>query len=74
MPKSTSDIGKSIRITGVAMTHAGQELFNVVDIQPTEQYSQKLFEFFGSLGFLMTEVHDGNPRHVDVNTVTELGI
>ena len=46
MPKSTSEIGKPLKIHGVALTQSGRELLRIVDIQPIETFSQQLFVFF----------------------------
>ena len=69
-PMSNNKIGKSLRINGVALTQSGRELFNIVNIEPMDKYSQELTEFFEKQGFRMIEVSNGHPSVVSVNPAT----
>lgn len=42
-----------LRITGVALTKAGRELFPIVEISPNQRYAEALREFFDKQGFLV---------------------
>ena len=70
MPKSNANIGKKVRIHGVALTQSGREVFNIVQVEPMEHYSRELTKFFESKGFRMLEVANGQPRIVNVNSAT----
>jgi hypothetical protein len=47
---------QSIQVHGVALTKVGKELLGIVDIQPHQQYTEKLMEFFTSKGFECVEL------------------
>ena len=66
-PKSTSGIGKKLRIEGVALTRSGGELFSIVKVEPREDYSKALVQWLDSRGFRMVEVDDGKPHSVSVD-------
>ena len=66
-PLSNDDIGKRLRINGVALTSAGRELSKIVEIEPVDEYSKNLAAFFNKNGFQMTEVGDGQPRVLSAN-------
>ena len=70
MPKSTSEVGKKLRIDGVALTRSGRELLTIVKIKPMDSYSKELTQFFEKNGFRMTEVDGGEPRVVSFNAGT----
>ena len=72
MPKSNKEVGKKLRIAGVALTQSGRELLTIVKIQPMDSYSKELAQFFEKEGFRMIEVGDGEPRIVSINDGTEL--
>lgn len=44
------------KVTGVALTRCGKELFSVVDKTPDEQYTTALSSFFDQQGMIMTRV------------------
>lgn len=44
------------RVNGVALTKAGKELLDIVDIKPHPQYKEKLIEFFIARGFECVEL------------------
>ena len=71
MPLSNKEIGKTIRIYGVALTQSGRELFKIVTVEPMDKYSQGLDQFFEKQGFRMVEVGGGEPRIVNINAGTE---
>lgn len=45
-----------LRITGVALTKAGRELFPVVEISPDQKYAQALRDFFDRQGFSVVPI------------------
>ena len=47
-------------VSGVALSHAGCELFRIVDQDPMEQYTEDLKKFFAENHLQMLEVHDQN--------------
>ncbi len=71
MPMSNDRIGQMFRIEGVALTQSGRELSRIVNIEPMDQYSTELAQYFERNGFRMIEVSDGQPCLSGVNTVTE---
>jgi hypothetical protein len=42
---------RDIKVHGVALTKAGKELLDIVDIDPHQKYAEKLIEFFTARGF-----------------------
>ena len=51
IPKSNRELGKKLRIEGVALTGTGRELFKIVTVEPMENYSKELARFFEKKGF-----------------------
>ena len=51
---------KEFRVSGVALSHAGRELFPIVDQDPMEQYTEELKKFFAENHLQMLEVRDEN--------------
>ena len=74
MPISNSGIDKKFRVSGVALTLSGRELFSIVKVEPIDNYSKALAKFFEGKGFRMIEVADGNPRVVDVSAGRVIGV
>ena len=72
MPVSNNEIGKKVRIEGVALTQSGRELFRIVKVEPVENYSTALAKFFEKKGFRMIEVDGGEPRLVSIDAGMEL--
>ena len=70
MPRSSDKVGKKLRISGVALTQSGRELFRIVKVEPMEKYSRELTQFFEAIGFRMVEVDDGDPRVVSLGAAT----
>ncbi len=48
------------KLSGVALSQAGRELFSIVDQDPMEQYTEELKKFFAENHLQMLEVHDEN--------------
>ena len=46
---------KEFRVSGVALSHAGRELFPIVDQDPMEQYTEDLKKFFAGQNLQMIE-------------------
>ena len=67
MPKSERAVSKKLRIHGVALTQSGRELLTIVKIEPIEDYSEALVQFFEKNGFQMIGVGDRDPRIVSIN-------
>ena len=70
-PMSNKEVGKTLRISGVALTQSGRELFKIVTVEPMDKYSQGLAHFLEESGFRMVEVGGGEPRIVNINAGTE---
>ena len=64
MPTSQRDIDKNFTLSGVALTHSGQELSRVVDLEPKEKYAQALKDYFRSANLEMIEVESWHTRQV----------
>ena len=72
MPKSHKEVGKNLRIDGVALTQSGKELLTIVKIQSMDSYSKEFAQFFEKKGFRMTEIDGGEPRVVSFDAGTKL--
>ena len=72
MPKSNREVGKKLRIEGVALTQSGRELLTIVKSQQVDSYSKELAQFFEKKGVQMIEVGDGEQRIVSINAGTKL--
>ncbi len=70
IPRSSDKVGKKLRISGVALTQSGRELFRIVKVEPMDKYSRELTQFFEANGFRMVEVDDGDPRVVSLGAAT----
>ena len=55
-PSSGFDAQKEFRLTGVAMTKAGRELSQVVEIGPTSEYTVELRRFFDTQNLSLVEI------------------
>ena len=49
-------------VSGIALTRAGVQLFDVVDVVPQDRYREDLVAFFAKDGFAMVEWPDPNPH------------
>lgn len=56
VPKAERSPGQEFRISGVALTKAGRELFPIVEIEPNQEYANALREFFDKQGFSVASV------------------
>ena len=65
-PSDEWTLGSEYRVSGVALTQAGEELSQIVECEPMPEYSQALTDFFASQNVVMTEV-DGPEAHVISN-------
>ena len=74
VPESADQIGQRMRISGVSLTHVGNELSKIVEIDWTGEYTRKLTGFFARNGYRMTENTDNNPRIAFRDSVTGLPI
>ena len=59
---SEQRIDEEIRVSGVALTRAGQELSRVVDLGPNAEYAEQLTRFFEKRGFRMVETPTMQPH------------
>ena len=71
IPKSNRELGKKLRIEGVALTRTGRELLKIVKVEPVDNYTENLAKFLEKRGLGMVEVEDGGPRVVSVNAGAE---
>ena len=62
IPTSERNHRKKIRLSGVAMTHSGRELSNVVGLETMEEYFQALSSHFRRQNLQMTEVQSHQPQ------------
>ena len=60
-PKTERTVDKTFRLSGVALTRAGQELSKIVGLTPMNEYAQALMEFFRAKNLQMTEVDSWQP-------------
>ena len=72
MPHSKGEVGKKLRIHGVALTQSGRELLSIVEVDPMDTYSSGLAQFFEKNGFRMIAVGDREPRLVIIDAGAEL--
>ena len=56
IPTSQRDPRKKLRLSGVAMTHSGRELSNVVGLETMDEFFQALSSYFQRQNLKMTEV------------------
>ena len=56
--------GKEFRVSGVALTRAGQELSRIIELRPMEDYSQGLVDFFEKRHLRMVETSSNQPHYV----------
>ena len=50
MPISNDRVGKKLRITGVALTQSGKELFSIVQVEADEELFERISQVFGTEG------------------------
>ena len=72
-PNSAREIGKQIKIYGVALTQSGKELMTIVRISALESYSMSLGQFFQKQGFRIIGVDDPGTHIVSTDTDVEIG-
>ena len=56
IPKLSSYTPSPLHVHGVAFSQSGKELLRVVDIQPDQEYTQALTNFFDQQGFLLMKI------------------
>ncbi len=56
VPKAASPVRKEFRVTGVALSRCGTELLSIVDVDPSEEYTAALKNFFDEQGMTMRNV------------------
>ena len=56
MPTNQHKPSKEFRLSGVALTQAGQELSRIVDLQPMNEFEKALKEFFQKRNLQMTKI------------------
>jgi hypothetical protein len=49
-------VRKEFRVTGVALSRCGTELLSIVDVDPSEEYTAALKNFFDEQGMTMRNV------------------
>ena len=72
VPMSNDNVDKKLKVYGVSLTQSGRELFTIVKVEPMDNYSNKLAQFFEEKGLRMTEVGSGEPRVVSINAGSRL--
>ena len=70
MPVSKDNIGKKLRMEGVVLTQSGIELSRIVKVEPMDDYSKALAQYFDRNGFRMIEVGDAKPHMISGDAVT----
>ena len=58
------DVGKELRLSGVALTNSGRELSKAVDSENLDEFSQGLVTYFQNKNCKMTEVASHEPLHI----------
>ena len=61
LPSPEREKSEEFRVSGVALSRVGRELFYVVDQDPMEQYTEDLKEFFMEQNLQMVEVPSSGP-------------
>ncbi len=62
-PSSKRTTGAEYRISGVALTQAGKELYKIIECKEMPEYHKALADFFASQNLIMTEVN-GPEAHI----------
>ena len=60
--KTQQKLGKQFKLSGVALTKSGQELSRIVGIDPMQQFTLDLIQFFGKKSLNMIEVASWQPQ------------
>lgn len=63
-PTTERPVGQEFRVSGVALTRTGRELFRIVDPEPMGDYAQALMKFFQGKNLQMVEVDSPLPQRV----------
>ena len=61
IPQGAYDYEESFKLTGVALTKAGKELLEAVDLLPMSQFTGDLISFFADSKLAMTEADHPHP-------------
>ena len=69
VPVDANSVDKQLRINGPCLTQCGVELLQVVEVEPVDEYSLKLAQWFEDNGFRMGEVDDARARVLDVSVL-----
>lgn len=65
-PSSERETNSELRISGVALTQAGKELFKIIECKEMPDYHQALADFFATQNLVMTEVSSREPHIVNM--------
>ncbi len=61
LPKTGRSKGQELKLSGVALTGAGRDLFQVVQLETMKKYTQALMKFFTTEKLQMTKVSSDDP-------------
>ncbi len=78
LPLPEREESEEFRISGVALSHVGRELFHIVDQDPMPEYAEDLKKYFADQKLQMVEVPNAGPIVVksiitDTESKTKLG-
>ena len=62
------DLGKELRLSGVALTRTGQQLSRIVDLEAVDQYAQDLRDYFEKNSLKMTEAPSWEPQLISLTS------
>ena len=68
VPSSRRKAGSEYKVSGVALTQAGKELFNIVECEPMPAYHQAMAGYFAPQNLVMTEASHSEPETFVVST------
>ena len=68
LPSQEREKKEEFRVSGVALSQAGRELFPIVDQDPMEQYTEDLKKFFAGQNLQMVEVNKPAKHNPPPNT------
>ena len=64
--KSQNEGGKQFKLHGVSLTRSGEELKQIIDLEPVDQYTQDLQRFFLNQNLIMQEAPNKEPQIIRI--------
>ena len=61
VPENSRNAGAKFKLNGVGLTESGKELSKIIDLEPMEEFTRDLIDFFHTKNLQMTEVSSSDP-------------